>query len=81
MKPLLLLVLCLALMGGVAYPDSKESSSTAIKGELPPPELSSSGALPSPAVKAPTPNSTLFYAIPVVGFWLILRRRTRGMRF
>ena len=78
MKPLLLLLLCIGLIGGAAYLDAEPAA--AAEDEVAPPELSVSGALPSPAEKAPTPNSNVFYAIPVIGFWLILRRRTRGVR-
>ena len=39
--------------------------------------------LPSPVPQrklVDTPRSPFFYVLPVIGFWLILRRRNRGVR-
>ena len=46
-------------------------------------EHEASLALPSPirdAPKSQVPRSSLFYTLPLIGFWLILRRRARGVR-
>ena len=47
------------------------------------PLISPEGVLPSPVPTrkmAESPGSTLFYALPLIGFWLIFRRRGRGVR-
>ena len=48
------------------------------------PNSNSVGALPfpqpAPGSGSDVPNSWLFYLLPLIGLWLILRRRTRGTR-
>ena len=47
------------------------------------PLASPDGAVPSPVLQRRMqvpPPSSVFYALPVFGFWLILRRRGRGVR-
>jgi len=53
-----------------------------------PPEIAKLATDPTASMPTPTidrkedlsSRSPLFYALPVIGFWLILRRRSRGVR-